>query len=164
MLAVITSNVTGAPDITIDGRPIGDFVTDDDPEGTGDIFTAPWADWPLFLLSLLGERPSVVSTMRAGRIALASCASCGDSSCGILFGAELVRRDETVLWKDSRWESETHRPLPPPSTTLARVWRRLGFGMTHEFTGWRPTGELVRTLTFDKDQYDGAIHEALRLT
>ncbi|QHC72657.1 hypothetical protein [Rathayibacter sp. VKM Ac-2805] len=164
VIAVVTSSVTEEPDITLDGRPIGDFVTDDDPEGTGDVFTAPWGEWRPFLLSLLGEGPSVVTAMLPGRIALASCASCGDSSCGILFSAELVRNGEIVQWKDSRWESETLRPLPPPSTLLGRLSLRLGFGVTDEFAGWCPNGELVRTLTFEREQYDGAIREALRLT
>lgn len=161
ILAVVTSSATGEPDLTLDGLPIGEFASDEDLESPAGIYAAPWAEWRAFLLSLLGEGASVEGAMLPGRIALVSCASCGDASCGILFSAELVRSDEIVQWKDAQWEAETDRPLPPPSTAVARAARRLGLGATHEFTGWRPNGRLVRTVTFDREQYDGAVREAL---
>ncbi|PTL72298.1 hypothetical protein C1I63_05185 [Rathayibacter caricis DSM 15933] len=162
VLGIVAANSTPQPDLTLDGRPVGAFAGDADPPNPLDIYSAPWAEWPAFLLSLLGEEPSVEGSMLPGRIAVACCASCGDASCGILYGAQLVRSERTVQWRNAQWEVETDRPLPPPSTSLARLARRAGFGATHEFAGWKPGIGRVRTVTFDREQYDAVIREALR--
>lgn len=162
VLGVVAPDATGEADLTLDGRSVGAFASDDDPTTPPGVFSAPWGEWRAFLLSLLGDGPSVEGSMLPGRIAVACCRSCGDASCGILFGAELVRSDTTVQWRNAQWEAETDRPLPPPSSPFARLSRRVGFGVTHEFTGWRPDGGPGRTVTFDREQYDAVIREALR--
>ena len=97
-----------------------------------------------------GEWPD--DDLQAGRVPVAFCANCLDSSCGMMWSAALIMSASTVVWRGLGWETETFKPVAPPR----RRW--LQRAITREFAGWVPaqfTPEV--TFTFARDEYDATI-------
>jgi hypothetical protein len=151
---------TPSRQLAVNGEPIGDILAHlDDAHVVSPTATAAVTPASLvrYFKSLIGHPGAEI--LRPGRVSLAYCSACLDSSCGVMLVATVQANAEIVRWSAIGLEEPNYYEDPRPRA----FWKKaepVVVPPDHEW--WIPNPlEPEIVYTFDRTQYQNAVQQEL---